>query len=1118
MNTKFIVALIAFVWFSVEPALALTKPPRSSRRIEARPGGAVQEASFPPLQTGKVIERPIAGGERHAYRLTIARDQAIELVVDEKDIEADVALLRPDGQEIVLVREPYGSDEPMRLWWVADAAGDYRVEVRSPADRSAKGVYRLRLEAQRPATPKDRSRVVAQTSFIQGQALAAQDTAESKRAAIAKLEESRDLWHQAADTKAEGYTLSKIGLANRELSNLGQALESLQRALQLYVAASDRVGEADILNELALTYGELGDKRKSLEYLLRTVAVYHSTGDRKSEAIVLGNIGSAYDTLGDEPLALESLNQSLTISHSIGDQEQESNALNNIGMVYRERAETQNALEYLNRALALSVALSDLSGQAVTLNNLGLVYHDAGEEQKALHYYNQALPIFRKIGQRDGEGSALLNLGVSYGALAEPVKALDNCSQSLTIFRAIGDKRTGARALVTIAGLYLKAGQEEKALNELVNALPLTQQSGDRQREAFALQLIGKIYRSRGEQSKALEFYTQSLTLSRAVEDHRTEAETLLRIAEVYRDKGNLADAETNAQAALAVIESVRAKIASQDLRASYFASIRPYYEFYIDLLMKRHQLQPAAGYDARAFELSERARARSLIELLNESGAGVSEGVDPALLRRDRQLQDSMTAKADRLMRLLSGTHRDQEVAALREDMEELSIAHDEVESKIRESGPRYAALTRPQPLGITEIQKELDQSSVLLEYVLGEEHSYLWAISRESINSFQLPARRQIEAAARRVHDLLTARNQRPKFETGAERTSRVTAADSEFATAAAELSKIVLGPVASQLHDKNLLIVSDGALSYVPFAALPIPAREGSRRLLLLDHQIVNLPSATTLSILRSELTKRKPAEKTVMVIADPVFDHSDERVKSSPQKSGGGSSTSASPAGAINARAADVVRSATDVGSDGEDVRISRLPYTRKEADAIVSLVPANDSREALDFDASRATAISDDLKNYRFVHFATHSFLNNVHPELTGIVLSLVDRTGADQEGFLRASEVFNLKLNAEMVVLSGCQTGLGKEIKGEGFMGLTRGFMYAGARRLVVSQWAVSDEASAALMARMYQYILGPDKMSPAAALRAAQISTLNEKRWQAPYYWAAFVLEGEPR
>jgi CHAT domain-containing protein len=224
----------------------------------------------------------------------------------------------------------------------------------------------------------------------------------------------------------------------------------------------------------------------------------------------------------------------------------------------------------------------------------------------------------------------------------------------------------------------------------------------------------------------------------------------------------------------------------------------------------------------------------------------------------------------------------------------------------------------------------------------------------------------------------------------------------------------------------------------------------------------------------------------------------------------------------PGGTTEARGAeietesDLVRSARDIGVDG--FRLARLPFTRKEAQAILALVPKRERLEALDFAASQFTVFKPELAQYRYVHIATHGFLNSLRPELSGIVLSLINDRGSEQDGFLRAHEVFDLRLPAEMVVLSGCQTGLGKEIKGEGLVSLTRGFMYAGAARVMVSLWEVNDQATSQLMARLYQGLLGKRKMSPAAALREAQVSFWRDKRWSSPYYWAAFTLQGEPR
>jgi CHAT domain-containing protein len=257
-----------------------------------------------------------------------------------------------------------------------------------------------------------------------------------------------------------------------------------------------------------------------------------------------------------------------------------------------------------------------------------------------------------------------------------------------------------------------------------------------------------------------------------------------------------------------------------------------------------------------------------------------------------------------------------------------------------------------------------------------------------------------------------------------------------------------------------------------------------------------------------VLRKELAGRRPAPKTIAVVADPVFDKDDPRVR----RPAAGSAPDRQADTPSGERDLIIKKAAAEVGVADADLSIERLPGTRQEAERILALVPESDRLQALGFAADRKTAESGRLADYRFVHFATHGFLHTSHPEYSGLVLSLVNERGEPQSGFLLANEVYNLRLPAEMVVLSACQTGLGKEVAGQG---LTRGFMYAGARRVIVSLWNVSDDSTAELMEKLYNRVLGKGER-PAAALRAAQIELWNQKRWQAPYYWAAFVLQGE--
>jgi CHAT domain-containing protein len=277
------------------------------------------------------------------------------------------------------------------------------------------------------------------------------------------------------------------------------------------------------------------------------------------------------------------------------------------------------------------------------------------------------------------------------------------------------------------------------------------------------------------------------------------------------------------------------------------------------------------------------------------------------------------------------------------------------------------------------------------------------------------------------------------------------------------------------------------------------------------LVIDHEIISLPSASTLAVLRNEVKNRRPAEKTVTVFADPVFERSDSRfTQSSLVKT-------ASNASRVNPNLRELMRSAKDSGVLRSDLTIPRLPGTRREAERILLLAPAQSTKHAFDFEANRSAATSSQVGQYRFVHFATHGFLDSQNPELSGILLSMFDEHGQPQDGFLRAHEIFNLRLPVEMVVLSACETALGKDVKGEGVVSLTRGFMYAGASRVVVSLWSVSDESTAELMVRFYKGIL-QERLRPAQALQVAQISLLKDKQFGAPFYWAAFTLQGEWR
>lgn len=1058
------------------------------------------------LAPGQPIEREIAGGETHTYRFTLAAGQFLRVVIDQRGVNLLITLVAPDGKKIADLDSPVGAQGPEPVSLIAETAGLYRLELRTWQAQAPRGRYAAKIEELRTATPSDKARVVAERAFAEATLLGNQGTAEARRQALEKYRASIPLWQALEDRQQEAHTLNAIGYFHYQLAEYQQALAYYRQALALRRALSDRRGEALTRYQLGAVYDQLGEPRQALAAYNEALALYQALADRSMEAATLGNLGVVQSGLGEQQKALELFRQALLLKQEARDPYGESILLNNIGLIHSNLSEQQQALDFFNRALTLYRALGNRLGEGTTLNNIANLYNSLGEHRQALTYLEQVLQIKRAGGNRVEEATALNNLGVAFGNLGEHRKALEYYEQALALSRAAGVRSQQATTLANFGKTYSDLNEPRRALDYYQQALLLRREIGDRRGEATTLNNLGKAYHVLREHARALDYYHQALALRQAVNDRSGEAVTRYNLARLQRDLNQFAAAHAQIEAALSLVELLRTKVASQGLRTSYLASVQQYYELGIDLLMRLHQQQPTAGFAAAALQISERARARTLLELLTEARADIRQGVAPALLERERMLQQALDTKAAAQMRLLGGQHTAEQAAASAKEIAALTTEFEQVQAQIRHTSPHYAALTQPIPLSLKEIQTTLlDENTLLLEYTLGEEKSYLWAVTPTALHSYELPKRAEIETAARRVYEALTARNQAAPRETPEQKRRRIELADAEYPQVAAALSQMLLAPVAAQLAAKRLLIVSDGVLQYVPFAALPVPKDENERmqdekrirrapvhpssfRLnpLIVAHEIISLPSASVLASLRQEAASRRPAAKTLAVLADPVFQGNDPRLN-------------------------------TPNGMRAGETAFTRLRFSRTEADQLASLSPVGQTLKALDFAANRETATSTMLGDYRFVHFATHALINHQHPELSGIVLSQVDERGQPRDGLLRLHEIYNLRLAAELVVLSACETALGKEVKGEGLISLTRGFMYAGAPRVAASLWRTDDRAAAELMKRFYQRMLG-EKLSAAAALRAAQVSLWREQRWQVPYFWAAFTLQGEWR
>ncbi len=1069
-----------------------------------------------PLEPKKTIEQEISAGQTHTYEIKAAQNQFLHIIFDQKSVDVVATLYSLDGKKLLEVDNPNIRRGPEQIFLITPNAGIYRIEIKAKET----GRYDADLEALRPAAlPADQKRIDAERLFIEGEKLSANA---AQAPALVKYEEALQLINGSNDAYGEATILYSLGKTSKALGNTEKSTEYFSKSLTLFQTAGswDEIFknlsplymfmgskqktfdylagaiplvqalknqrlEAILLTALAKVCRDLNQPDKSLDYSNQALALFRITGKRGAEVFTLTEIADGDLSLEDKKRAVDYLNQAILLSQGASDKSLEVTLLMGIAYIYASIDEHQQSLDYLQKTLPLWREIKDKNGEAYSLNFIGSTYSRLGNYTLGRDYLEQSLALIRQTSDLRAQAYTISQLGDVEFSLGDTGKAFDYYQKALKIFQDTGEKHGEASALSSLAQIYWMKGDKPKSMENYERSLSIWRTANFREGEASALNNLGFIYEYGGEADKALNNHNQALPIFRLLGNRSGEASALYGVARVMYLRGNLDESLANTEAAINIIESIRTKISGTDLRTSFLATYQPLYKFYVDLLMQIDKRSPAQGFDARALQASERARARGLLDILNEARADIRQGISPILLERERKLQQQLNAKDSERKRLRTPT----QLEAIDKEIRQLTADYQLLQGEIKQTSPRYAALTQPQPVGLKEIQQMLDADTLLLEYSLGEVNSYVWIVSNSSIKTFMLPKRETIEDQARAFYQSVKIRDN-----------------DEKIKQSVSILSKTLLEPINAELGNKRLLIVPDGALSYVPFAALVNPRSKipdpKSDVPLIVDHEIIYLPSASVLSALRTETTGRAPAPRTIAVIADPVFDASDTRL---PQAVRGKAATSNLPLKAAQ----------RDAGFNSS-MPLPRLPKAYDEAMAILTLVSDAEKKSAMDFEANLTVAMSPEMSQYRMIHFVAHGLLDSQHPEFSGIVLSLVDEKGKSQDGFLRLHQIYNLKLPADLVVLSACETALGKEIKGEGLIGLTRGFMYAGSTRIVATLWLIADDGSQELMKQFYQSMLGEKKLRPAAALREAQINMWKSKRFNSPYFWAAFTLQGE--
>jgi CHAT domain-containing protein len=915
---------------------------------------------------------------------------------------------------------------------------------------------------------------------------------------------------QAGAALQEGRRLLKRGKAD-------QALGQLQTALKLYTATKNNHGIAAANNELGDLYLRQGQYNVALDYYKRALEGFIQGDKRNAEAVAAASVVDS--RLANANIADDKFNANLMLA-KIGDVNFRRGQLAAASSAYAQMqvkkpegvaSRTTRRFGGLGGMLG-SISTGRVEVAAPTSAVIGVL-----EAKKELDLYRDSIVY---SSYELGTGRLAYAQNDFEGAKKHFENALETSGASLGGIAKLGQtRRFRAAARTSLGDVALAQGRLKDASKAYNDAIKGAQED----------KRIDLLWPAQGGLGRSL---WQQAVLENDAKKSAPGREAALKN---YRD-------------AIQTIETLRAgSLRADEARTTFLAKTKDVYDETASALAEMALLSaPAVGaplsgkaldYAGEAFKVTEQSRSRSLLDLLTETGTSITEGIPAELLKRKQENLDRQQEIAEELTGVSFVADKDKKKpSALEAELEKLQTDFDDIENQIRTASPRYASLTAGKPLSLAEVQGNvLDDQTLLLEYSLGNDASYLWTVGKANVALYKLPGRNAIEKLATDLRaQLIPSKLQRRivgidvmgDSQRGLGISATPFAEDAaSFVTASSALYKAVIAPAESSLGENRLLVVADGALNYVPFEALvksPASGDYSSLPYLIKSNEIIYAPSASVVGAIRQQNNNR--VGSAMLILADPVFNSNDARVHGSP-----------APPNSADIRGLGIQSALSDVaGATGQEASanaesakmqglpLARLVGTRTEAEQIFKLAKTSGTQADvwLDLDASEGNLESRDVSKYRVLHIATHGLLNAERPQFTGLVLSLVGNKTED--GFLRTDEVFNLRLGSPLVMLSACETGLGKEKRGEGVMGLTRAFMYAGAPTVGVTLWSVADKSTADLMTDFYRRLLSKpgiaSSSSASAAMRDAQLAMISGKKYSAPFYWAPFVLVGDWR
>jgi len=858
--------------------------------------------------------------------------------------------------------------------------------------------------------------------------------------------------------KADAERFLKTGIQQFQNNQIAAALNSWQQALTIYREIKDRSGEGQALGNLGFAYVFLKDYSQALNYLQQWLTITQETQNRQSEILALGNLGTVYISLEDYPQAINYFQQALTIAKEINSRQTAEFSLINLGTAYFFLRDYPQAIKYQQQALTLAQELKNRQQEGEAYNHLGMTYFALGDYTKTIEYQQQYLNISQELKNRQGEGKALGNLGNAYFAIGDYLQAIEYQQKWLAIAQEIKDRPSEVKALGGLGNAYISIQKYSEAIKYHQQSLAIAQEIKDRQSEAKALGSLGLIAFSLGYYPEAIRYEQEWLTIAREIKDRQSEGRALGSLGLAAFALGDYSQAIDYQQQSLAI---ARATKNPQDEGEALNNLGLTFYKSGNFATAEKHLLDGIKVYESLRDSLGANDNKISLIEK-QATAYRTLQQVLIAQNQTDAALEVAVRGRARAFKELVS--------------------------NRLSGNSKQPIAIPLPQIAEIKQIAQA--QNATLVEYSIVydyfkvdntqdwyESELYIWVVKPTGEVTFRQVDLKPLWQKKKTSLSELVFYNRSSMGVRGLplrsiaveplseEELQKLQGSESENLH---QLHQLLIQPVADLLPTNPqdpVIFIPQGSLFLVPFPAL----KDTNGKYLIEKHTVLTAPSIQVLALTRQQRQKiesRQGQKKEFLVVGNPTM----PKIK-------------------------------TDGGKD--EIQLPPLPGAEAEAKAIAPLL----NTQALTGNQATKLAILPLMPKAQIIHLATHGLLDDVR----GIGSAIALAPSAQDSGLLTAEEILDLKLNAELVVLSACDTGRGK-ITGDGVVGLSRSLITAGVPSVLVSLWSVDDNSTKELMTEFYSQI--NQRPNKAQALRAAMLTTM--KKHPQPKYWAAFTLIGE--